>query len=72
MPDITITVTAAQAQRIATAFGTPPAGVTQQQWLIQQTKAFWKARVREVESRAASNTAFDAALTQAETDFPGF
>lgn len=72
MPDITITVTANQAQRIAAAFGQPPNGVTQQQWVVQQLKAIVKEKVKAEESRLAANTAFDAANAQVDTDFGGF
>jgi hypothetical protein len=74
MPDITITVTVNQAQRIAAAFGPQPEGsnLTQQQWVIQNTKAFWKEKVKQAEQIAATNAAFDAAAVQVSTDFPGF
>ena len=72
MPDITITVTNAQAQRIAAAFGPPPEGMTLQELVTQRTKAFWKEQVRRYESAQASNIAFEAAATKVETDFTGF
>lgn len=72
MPDITITVTANQAQRISAAFGPPPAGMTQLEWVILNTKLLWKGKVRENEVRAASNIAYDAAMSLVETDFGGF
>lgn len=72
MPDITFTVTANQAQRIAASFGSPPNGVTPQEWVIQNTKAFWKQHVKTAEARTAQNVAYDAANAQVETDFSGF
>lgn len=72
MPDITISVTANQAQRIAAAFGPKPAELTQEEWVVKNTKAFYKERVKAAESQAAGNVAFDAAVAQANTDFGGF
>lgn len=72
MPDITITVTVSQAQRISAAFGPTPGGMTQGEWVIKNTKQLWKDRVKAVESQVAGNTAYDAANAQAETDFTGF
>lgn len=72
MPDITITVTAGQAQRIAAAFGPKPAELTQEEWVVKNTKAFYKEMVRKAESQAAGNVAFDAALAQVNSDFGGF
>lgn len=72
MPDITITVTADQASRIAAAFGPKPAALTQAEWVVKKTKEFYKERVRTAESSGAANTAFDAAVAQAEADFGGF
>jgi hypothetical protein len=72
MPDITITVTAGQAQRIAAAFGPKPIELTQEQWVVKNTKAFYKERVRAAESQSAANVAFDTARDQVDTDFGGF
>lgn len=76
MPDITITVTNAQAQRLATAmiarYGAPPEGVTNQQYVVQRTKALLKEIVKGYEAEASSNAAFDATRTQVDTDFTGF
>ena len=72
MPDITITLTLAQAQKVSSAFGVKPAELTQEQWLVKNTKAFYKERVRAAESQSAGNAAHDAAIVQVETDFGGF
>ena len=72
MPDITITVTANQAQRIAAAFGPPPDGVTPSEWVVQNTKKFYKSVVQGFEAQAQSNTAYDAARAQVNVDFGGF
>lgn len=74
MPDITITVTLNQAQRIAAAFGPiPPAsGMTPQEWVVFNTKTYYKERVKAYEGQVSSNAAFDAARTQVDTDFGGF
>jgi hypothetical protein len=72
MPDIVISVTANQAQRIAAAFGPPSGGLTPEEWVVKQTKAFYKDRVMVAESRVASNAAHDAAVAQALADFGGF
>ena len=72
MPDITISVTASQAQRIAAAFGPKPAELTQEEWVVKHMKNWLKARVKGAEAETASNAAHDAAMTQVETDFGGF
>ncbi len=72
MPDITITVTVNQAQRISAAFGPTPVGMTESEWVVKNTKRLWKDRVKAAESSGAANTAFDAAVAQAEADFGGF
>lgn len=72
MPDITITVTLNQAQRVSASFGPKPAELTHEQWIAQNTKGLWKASVKRAESSGAANTAFDAANAQAESDFSGF
>jgi hypothetical protein len=72
MPDITISVTASQAQRIAAALGPKPAELTQEEWVVKHLKNWIKSRVKVAEAEAASNTAHDVAMAQAETDFGGF
>lgn len=72
MPDITITVTLNQAQRLAASFGPTPSGMTDQEWVIQNTRKLWKQSVKTAEAKVASNSAFDAASAQVDTDFPGF
>ena len=72
MPDITITLTVNQAQRVASSFGPKPAELTQEEWVIKNTKAFYKERVKQAEFSGASNTAYDAAIVQVNSDFGGF
>jgi len=72
MPDITITVTVNQAQRIAAAFGQAPSGMSQQDWVVQNTKRYYKDVVQGFESKVQSNAAYDAARAQVDTDFGGF
>ena len=72
MPDITISLTVNQAQRVAAAFGPKPAELTQEEWVVKNTKRLWKDRVKAAESSGAANASFDAAVAQAEADFGGF
>lgn len=72
MPDITITLTLAQAQKVASAFGPKPAELTSEEWVVKNTKAFYKERVKAAEAMAAGNAAHDAAIAQVNNDFGGF
>ena len=72
MPDITISVTANQAQRIAASFGPPPDGMSEAEWVVKNTKRYYKEQVKAAESGSASNAAHDAAVGQVNTDFGGF
>jgi len=72
MPDITITVSVNQAQRISAAFGPTPNGMTESEWVVKNTKQFYKERVRSAEAQLSSNTAHDAAIAQVNSDFNGF
>jgi len=72
MPDIVISVTANQAQRISAAFGPTPNGMTDSEWVVLNTKTYYKMRVKGKESEGASNAAHDAAVAQVNQDFGGF
>lgn len=72
MPDINISVTLSQAQRVSASFGPKPEGMTHEQWIVFNTKSYWKTVVRRAEAQVASNSAHDAAVSQVETDFNGF
>jgi len=72
MPDITISLTLNQAQRVSASFGPKPAELTHEEWIAKNTKAFYKERVRQAEASGAANAAHDAAYAQINTDFSGF
>lgn len=67
MPDITITLTVNQAQRIAAALG-----VSTNAEATTAIKAILKERVKKYEAQVAGNSANDAAIAQVNTDFAGF
>ena len=67
MPDLTITLTNAQAQRVAAALG-----VSSVPEATAVLKSILKDKVKAYEAQQASNTAFDAAGAKVDTDFGGF
>jgi hypothetical protein len=67
MPDMTISFTAQQAQRLAAA-----PNVSTLAEATVAVKAILKERVKKFEASRDSNTAYDAANLKADTDFAGF
>lgn len=72
MPDLTISLTATQATKVAAAFGTPPDGVTALDHVTTQIKKWLKERAISQMQTDASNAAYDAQRVQGEADFGGF
>ena len=72
MPDIPIPLTLGQAQRVSASFGPKPANLSHEEWIVKNTRSFYRERVKAAESQTAGNTAHDAAVAQAEADFAGF
>jgi hypothetical protein len=67
MPDMVISLTANQAQRLGAALG-----VSTLAEATTKVKAILKDKVKEYESQVDSNAAYDAARVKVETDFAGF
>ncbi len=67
MPDMTISFTNAQAQRLGAALG-----VSTLAEATTKVKALLKEKVKAYESQVDSNAAHDAALVKVDTDFAGF
>lgn len=62
-----ISLTANQAQRLGAALNA--ANLTEATTAV---KAILKERVKQHEAKVSSNTAYDVALAQVDTDFAGF
>lgn len=67
MPDLTITLTNAQAQRVATALG-----VSSNVEAVAAIKAILKERVKALEALQSREAAIEAAKARVDVEFPGF
>lgn len=67
MPDLTISLTAQQAQRVAAALG-----VSTQADVVRAVKEWLKNRVQKFEARESSSAATYAANVKVDQDFAGF
>lgn len=67
MPDLTISLTANQAQRVAAALG-----VSTNAEAVAKVKALLKEKVKDHEAQQATNSAHITARAQVDTDFAGF
>ena len=72
MPGITISVSAEQLNRILPAFGLPPDGLTQQEWVIKNIKRLIKDKVTNYEQCKAADDAQAAQRALIESGFTDF
>lgn len=67
MPDLVISLTANQAQRLGAALGASTIADA-----VVAVKKILKEEVKKYEAREASNAAFDSARDKVDADFGGF